>query len=524
MRVLPIGHQTFSELIEKDYLYVDKTESVWRLVNHGKYYFFARPRRFGKSLLLSTLRSYFEGNSDLFKGLFIHQKEKIWTKSPIIHINFGSISYRSGKAVFQKSILFNLNYIAKAYDLTLVESSISDTFQDLVIQLHEKFGKVVILVDEYDKALVDLLENEQQFEDNRAVLNELYGNFKSLDNYLRFVFITGVSRFAKVGIFSGMNNLNDITMDAEFASIVGFTQTELTDNFAPYLQAVQQSFDLPMDQIMKTIKIWYNGFSWDGQTTLYNPFSILNFLSKKVLGNYWFSTGTPTFLMDLIKKQQQLPAEFEGVVVQDLVGSSMRYKTLPLIPLLFQTGYLTIEKTIKNGMEVAYQLNYPNQEVRHSFITFIVAAFVDKDEFYIQADGIKLKNALIAGDTDKFIDLLISFFSDIPSKLHLPAEAYYHSLVYLILRMVGVNMTLEKATNIGFIDGVIELKDKIYIIEFKFATNKRVKNVKTLSKKALRQIKDRKYYEAYTNRDKPIILFGIGFLDKHIDGITEILD
>lgn len=523
MKVLPIGNQTFSKIIENDSLYVDKTKWIWKLVNLHEYYFFARPRRFGKSLLLSTLKSYFEGRKDLFKGLYIHQQEKTWTKYPVIHISFSTISYRSGKAGFQKSILFNLHLIAKSYGVILSENSITDTFQDLVVQLHEKLGQVVILVDEYDKALVDLLEDELQFEDNRDVLNELYGNFKGLDYYLKFVFITGVSRFAKVGIFSGMNNLNDISMDTEFASIVGFTQAELTDNFAPYLQAIQQSFDLPMSEIMATIKIWYNGFSWDGQTTLYNPFSILNFLSKKVLGNYWFATGTPTFLMDLIKKQQQLPAELEGVIVQDLVGSSMRFRTLPLVPLLFQTGYLTIEKVIRNGMEVAYQLNYPNKEVRHSFLTFIVAAFVDKDEFWIQADSIKLKNAIIAGDSDKFIELLVGFFADIPSGLHLPKEAYYHSLVYLILRMVGVDMTLEKATNIGLIDGVIELKDKIYIIEFKFATNKRIKNVKTLSKKALQQIKDRKYYEAYRNRDKPIILFGVGFLNKQIDGITETL-
>ena len=523
MKKLPISIQTFEKIRTEDYLYIDKTKYIYELSQTGTFYLLSRPRRFGKSLLLSTFKSLFEGRSDLFKGLFIHTKIKDWKKHPIIYIDYSLIAYHSGKELFSASLLAYLQAIAQQYKLQIKETIIPNFFTALVRQLHQQYGQVVILVDEYDKPLVDTLTDEAIFQENRTVLNSFYGSIKGLEAHLRFVFLTGVSRFSKVGIFSGMNNLNDITLDTSFASIVGFTQAEVSTHFPQYISALSKEFDLTETQILAHIKDWYNGFSWDGLTRLYNPFSILNLFQKKTFDNYWFSTGTPSFLMKLIKAQKQLPTEFEKIVVSDLRGSSMHYQTLPLYPLLFQTGYLTIEKINKEGIEKNYQLNYPNKEVRQSFLTFILAAFVDKEEFLIQPEVIQLKKALSTGDTQGFISLIQSFIADIPGRLHLPKEAYYHSLVYLLLRLVGMKMLLEKETSKGRIDALLEFPNKVYIIEFKFATNKRIKNIKTLTKQALQQIHDKAYYEPWQGSGKQIILMGIGFLNKVVDGRVEVL-
>lgn len=523
MKNLPIGIQTFEKIIREDYLYIDKTAYVHALTKTGTYYFFSRPRRFGKSLLLSTLKSFFEGREDLFRDLYIHSKVKKWKKHPVIHIDYSLVDYRSDLATFKISLLSYLKSLGQSYDIVIEETLIQNYFRELVIALKKKYGPVVILVDEYDKPLVDMLTNEKRFEENRNVLSGFYGSMKGLDAYLRFVFLTGVSRFAKVGVFSGMNNPDDISLEQQYASMVGFTQTELEKYFQPYLIQLQKEYELSPKELMNHIRSWYNGFSWDSETPLYNPFSILNLFKKKNFDNYWFSTGTPTFLIRLIKEQKQLPAELEQIVVSDLIGSSMNYRTLPLYPLLFQTGYLTIEKIIREGVETSYQLNYPNREVRYSFLTFILASFVEKDEFEVQPEAIHLRKALANEDTERFIILLRSFFADIPARLHLKREAYYHSLVYLLLRLTGLQMTLEKETNKGRIDALIEFPDKVYIIEFKFASNKRIKNVKTLSQQALKQISDRQYYEAWLGKGKKIILFGIGFLDRAIDGRTAIV-
>ena len=523
MKELPLSRQTFSEFIEQDLLYIDKTEWVWKMVREGKYYFLSRPRRFGKSLLLSTLRSFFEGREDLFRGLYIHDKITEWKQHPVIHIDYSSISYRDSVATFHLSLLSYLKSIARQFEVDIQETVPSDFLRELIISLNKEYGKVVVLVDEYDKPLVDVLLNEKRFKENRAVLNNLYGGLKGLDKELRFVFLTGVSRFAKVGIFSGLNNPTDISLDEAFAEVVGFTHEELISNCAEYIAILSERYEVTTTATMQHIKEWYNGFSWDGIARLYNPVSVFNLFQKKIFANYWFSTGTPSFLIDIIKDQKQLPDELEGITVSDLEGGSMNYENMPLFPLLFQTGYLTIEKVVINGFDIEYQLNYPNREVRQSFFLFILAAFVKKDEFVVQPAAIQLRKALEKEDTKGFIKILTSFLADIPGRLHLPREAYYHSLFYLLMRLVGITMILEKETDKGRIDGVIEYEDKVYVIEFKFATNKRIKQIKTLTKQALKQIHTKKYYEPFLGTNKKIILFGIGFLNKQIDGKVEIL-
>lgn len=522
MKKLPISIQTFEKIREADLIYVDKTKFIYNLVSQGTYYFLARPRRFGKSLLLTTLKSFFEGKKELFKGLYIYDKEKDWTVYPVIHIDYSKVEYRDTKEIFISSMVFHLQTIANEYQVTLVEQDIATAFNELVIKLHQKYKqRIVVLVDEHDKPLVDSLTNPETFERNRLILSSLYGTMKGHDDYLRFVMLTGVSRFSKVSVFSGMNNLDDISMNKEYSTMVGFTQSELETYFKDHLSKLAATFSMSVPEILPAIKEWYNGFSFDGVNKLYNPFSILKLFTEFEFRNYWFSTGTPTFLIDLIKKQKQLPEEFEHLKVNDLMGSTQQIKNFPLIPLLYQTGYLTIEKAGRDGLRPHYFLNYPNEEVRYSFLTYITAAFLNKDEFDIQPEGLAIRDALIEENIPKFVEKFQSFLSDIPSRLHIPLEAYYHSLTYLMLRLVGAKCLLEKETDKGRIDAVLELTDKIYIIEFKFAKNTKVKQATTLSRRALKQIKDKKYYEPYLGMGKPVFLLGLGFLEKQLHGRVE---
>ncbi|MEM7375720.1 MAG: AAA family ATPase [Bacteroidota bacterium] len=522
MKELPISIQTFEEIISRQMVYVDKTVFVHSMVTKGKYYFLSRPRRFGKSLLLSTLKAFFQGKRQLFQGLYLHDHIQTWTEYPVIHIDYSRVNYRDGRQVFRQTFLDHLELLAVSYGILLTKTDPATVLEEFVRKLHRQFGQaVVILVDEYDKPLVDMLAQEERFYENREILRGLYGAMKGLDDQLRFVMLTGVSRFTKVGVFSGMNNLQDISMDESYSTMLGFTQAELEDNFQEHLHALGQKFSQSAKDLLAVIQEWYNGFSFDGGQKLYNPFSILSLLIEKQFRNYWFSTGTPTFLLDLIMAKKQLPETFEHLKVNDLTGSAMQLKHLPLIPLLFQTGYLTIERTELDGVRPYYFLNYPNEEVRHSFLTFIAAAFKQKDQFEIQPEALALRDSLLEENVQGFVAHFESFLSDIPARLHLPREAYYHSLVYLMLRIVGAKALLEKETNKGRIDAVLEFPDKIYIIEFKFARQQQVKSPEILSQKALKQIKDNGYVQPYLGQKKRILLLGLGFLDQQLHGRLE---
>jgi len=334
MKKLPISIQTFENIIQEEMIYVDKTKFIYDLTCKGKYYFFARPRRFGKSLLLTTLKSFFLGKKELFKDLYIYEQEKDWTFYPVIHIDYSLVDYSTSLEIFNISLLENLQTIAKEYEIELKNTVIANAFKELILALSKKYNKkVVVLVDEYDKPLVDTLTNKQKFEENRNVLRNLYGTMKGLDGHLRFVMLTGVSRFSKVSVFSGMNNLDDISMNKAYSTLVGFTQTELETYFKDHLAKLATTFSKSVPEILRPVKEWYNGFSFDGINKLYNPFSILKLFTEYQFRNYWFSTGTPTFLIDLIKKQKQLPEEFEHKKVNDLEGSTHQYPSNRKFPI-----------------------------------------------------------------------------------------------------------------------------------------------------------------------------------------------
>lgn len=521
MKKLPLGIQTFEKIRKGNFVYVDKTEYISRLLQRGNYFFYARPRRFGKSLLLSTLKAYFTGKQELFSGLKVKPSEK---RFPMVHLDYSTVECKSGVEVFRKSLIRSFQNIAADFGVTAEGDTVIDVFVELIRGIKKKEGPAVILVDEYDKPLVDLLADETAFFENRSLLQGLYGSIKAMDADLHFVMLTGVSRFAKTGVFSGMNNIEDISLDETFADMTGFSEAELRSNFAPHLAKVRDKFGFSEAELYRLYKSKYNGYSWNGKSTLYNPFSVISSLSEQNFRNYWFSTGTTSFLIDLIKEQQFLPEKLENTETEDLVGNSLDLRNFPIVPLLFQTGYLTIKETYyDDDFRQYYRLDYPNEEVRHAFLTQVSGAFLEESNMSVRTEAKDLREALRDERTEDFLKILRSFFADIPARLHIPKEAYYHSLTYMILRLVGVSSLLEKETDKGRIDAVIEFSDKIYIIKFKFGQKARVKNLETLAKQAITQIQKMQYAEAYQGNGKQVILFGIGFLNKRISGETVVL-
>ena len=513
MKKLPLGIQTFSKIVNKNCLYIDKTKDIYKLITEEDYVFISRPRRFGKSLLLSTLKEIFSGNKELFRGLYIYDKID-WDKFPVIHIDFSLIA-RSNEKVLKASIEDFLDKTAENNKITLKNKFIADKFKELIEEISKSSKrKTIILIDEYDKPIIDHIAAPKTASKNRAILREFYSVLKGCDEYIKFVFITGVSKFSKVSIFSGLNNLFDITIEEGYSSIMGITQEELENYFNDYINFLKKEEKTSRNKLLRKIKCWYDGYSWDGGKRLYNPFSILNLFKSKKFRNYWFASGTTTFLINLIKEHKCEIPEFEGKEVGDTIFDSYDPENLNIYSLMFQTGYLTI-KTIETTDDfIIYTLNYPNKEVRNSFNTYILEAFTENTRDDIEPDIRKLKRALKKDDIEKFITIIKSIFAGIPYNLHMASEGYYHSLFYMILSLMGVKIDMEVLTDKGRIDGVLEFPDKVYIIEFKYG--KPGSNMEKVLESAVRQIEDKKYYEKFIKEEKKIIFLGAGFVDREI--------
>ncbi|MCK4763780.1 MAG: AAA family ATPase [Candidatus Aminicenantes bacterium] len=500
MKKLPLGIQTFSKVIKDNYRYVDKTKEIYHLLESGsQYYFLSRPRRFGKSLLISTLKEIFSGSKELFKNLWIYDKVD-WQKYPVIHFDFSGLEYGSREEL-KNTLEFLVNQNARNYDVELKEKGYDKRFIELIGEL-SKINKVVILVDEYDKPIIDFIDKKEIAAGNRDILRTFYSVIKRADQFLRFALITGVSKFSRVSVFSGLNNLNDITVDDRFAAILGYTEEELQRCFKDEINDLAARLRKNKAEMAKTIKKWYNGYSWDGKSFMYNPLSILMLFSKKQFDNYWFSTGTPTFLVKLLKERNYDISEFEDLPVSSYIFDSYDVDNIEIAPLLFQTGYLTIKEAWTRKEKKWYRLSYPNKEVRESFLTYLFREYTGRD----LAAGTRLlermAEAVEAGDMESFIQQVKSLFASIPYNIFIgDREAYYHSIIYLILRLCGVRVEPEKQTNTGRIDAVIETGQKVYIIEFKIGSEQ----------EALDQIKNKNYHESYLSSDKEIVLMGVGF-------------
>jgi len=513
MKKLPIGIQTFSKMILSNCLYVDKTRHIAELIQSGDYLFLSRPRRFGKSLLVSTLSEIFSGNQQLFQGLFIYDQIE-WQSYPVIVIDFNGISYYDDE-VFKTSLSSFLDSVADEHDVVLSKTYVKDKFAELIKKLSDKtHQKVVILIDEYDKPIVDHINDLEKAAKNREILRNFFGVLKYSDAFLHFVFLTGVSKFSRVSIFSDLNNLRDITFSKQFATLLGYTQPEFESYFDQYIQTLCFEFGLKKAQLLAKIKTWYDGYSWNGKDKVYNPFSILNLFAEQQFDNYWFASGTPTFLMQLIKQTAYEPTVFENKKVSKIVFDSYNLENINVFALLFQTGYLTITQIDKKARTLQYVLNYPNFEVKEAFITYLFESFTKNRLEAIQPAAEDLRTYLEVENLEAFMNLIRALFAKIPYPLHIEQEAYYHSLFYMILVLMGVEIDLEVLTDKGRIDGVLALADKIYIIEFKYG--KAGTKMSSLTNQAIQQIKDKNYGERFLNESRPRLLLGVGFVEKKI--------
>ncbi len=511
VKKLPIGIQTFRDIIENDYLYIDKTQYIFSLVKSGKgAYFFSRPRRFGKSLLLSALEEIFLGNKELFKGLWIYDSEYNWKKYPVIRIDY---STQKSETVDQlkKAMIYDLDRIAFQYKLVLTEESYELRFKELIHKLSDSFGKVVILIDEYDKPIIDWLEKPDLAKEMRSVLKGFFSVLKGNDANIRFLLLTGVSKFSKAGVFSDLNQLEDITLRDEYSSMLGIAEEELLQYFQGEIKTFAEKEKTTEDVLIEKIRFWYNGFRFSpGGTSVYNPFSTLLLFSSKRFSHHWFETGTPSFLVNLILTNNydimKIPLELE-----EIAFSVYEIENLSLAPLLIQTGYLTIKDYDKETM--VYTLDYPNFEVKKAFLNYIMDR-IGKGNPSSSA-VLDLVKAFNEGDIDRCMEILREVFINIDYDIQIHNEKYYQTVFYLIFTLLGLKIFTEVKTNLGRIDAAAESRSSVYIFEFKLNGTK---------EEALTQIRTKKYYEKYLNRNKPVFLIGAEFRNKNIgDYIIETL-
>jgi len=505
---LPLGVQDFETMRTENFVYVDKTEHIFKLIAPAQaFYFMSRPRRFGKSLLVSTLGYLFQGRRDLFKGLWINKNSDWnWGKFPVVKIDFNGIDYNNAEEL-RKGLLDRIFEISKTYGVELTSTQLSRCFANLIKELHSKYKQnVVILVDEYDKPLISHLgKGDKDLEiakENRDVLKQFFGVLKEQDvsGALRLVFITGVSKFSRVSLFSDLNNLRDLSMNTQFSTFLGYTDEELEKYFMSYIGSLAKYLKVSNGECLMELQAWYNGYRFTRRADkVYNPFSILNVLQDKEFKNYWFETGTPSFLVNLIKENDYPIPSIEKLTLPEESFTTYDLETLDLEPLLFQTGYITIQDLD----EIMFELSYPNQEVKVSFLSYLYKHFSLVKDTQLKNRYKLISRYLRNGEIENFIELVNSILAAIPYNLIAnQAESYYHSLFYLMLSASGVLVLTEILTSQGRIDIAVEFKDKVYIVELKCNQS---------AEKAIAQIIAKKYADKYKASGRDIILIGINF-------------
>ena len=494
IRKLPVGIQDFTKLREENFLYVDKTALVYPI-------FLSRPRRFGKSLLLSTLEAYFLGRKEVFKGLAIEQLEKDWKVYPVLHLSLNAQYYEDKRSLEQ---VFEVHFIEweKQYGKTDKEVGYAGRFMQIIRQACEKTGeKVVVLIDEYDKPLLRTLFNDDLQDVYREMLTGFYTVLKDADRYLRFVFITGVTKFSQLGVFSNLNQLMDISMNPVYANICGLTRQEIEHTFTPDVKAVGEMNGLTFEQTMNELTRRYDGYRFTQIKTegLYNPFSILNVFSSRVFQSYWFATGTPTMLVDILKKTDYDLRKLDGIEVPAAALTDYRMDFHNPVPIIYQSGYLTIKEydLLKNF----YVLGYPNAEVEYGWLNFITPYYTPMSEanapFYIG----KFWDELREGDVDSFMERLRAFFA---YELNDKTERHYQEIFYIVFKLLGqyVDVDVEVRSARGRADAVVKTTDYIYVFEFKLNGS---------VDEALRQIDDRGYLIPYAADGRQLVKVGASF-------------
>ena len=495
MKKLPLSRQDFKELILDNCIYIDKTQLIYRLITQGFEYFYSRPRRFGKSLLVSTLREIFRGNREIFKGLWIYDKID-WEEHPVIEIYFNTLDYKN--IGLNMGISKELDRIAKRNNIQTTENSIALKFKE-IIEILGQNKKVTILIDEYDKPIIDYLDNIPQAEENREILKNFYSVIKGSEQYIRFLFITGVSKFSKVSIFSDLNHLTDITLDETYNELTGITKTELKQYFSEYVQLLQEKYKFTYPDIFQALEDEYLGYSWNGIDFVYNPYCLLNVLSTKSLQDFWYQSGTPTFLVKLIKKSNYTAFDIRNKKVTTGLLDKYVVSDLTILPLLFQTGYLTIKNwDLRTNL---LTLDFPNREVERSFSLHLLAEFNGKKSDKTESLLADLTDALNENDIEYFVQNLNILLESLTYIQVEKKENYFHSIFYLVVKLLGFIVDTEILTIRGRIDCVIKTETHIYIIEFKMDT----------AQTALEQIKEKQYHVKYLDDKRQIRLMGIAF-------------
>jgi len=518
-RKLPIGVQSFEKLRRDDYLYIDKTSFLWQLVQVSSPYFLSRPRRFGKSLFLSTLAAYFRGQKELFKDLYLEKAEEeqasqegreAWQAYPVLYLDFNTENYNDENSMH--TILHtHLSQWEKQYEADTSEQTFSSRFKGIIQRAYHQTGKqVVILVDEYDKPLLQTMGiNEELNEQYRDTLKAFYSVIKTCDEYIRFSFLTGVTKFSKISIFSDLNNLRDISMEKQYAGLCGITQTELETNFQPDIQVLADEQDLTYQEALAALKQWYDGYLFHpAGEGMYNPFSLLSAFVKKEIKSYWFSTGTPTFLVNFLKEAHYYIPDLDGMVELDEEGlQTYRAVAQDALPILFQAGYLTIKKYISDVR--LYRLGFPNDEVRYGFLHNLLPAYSDVPFGQTGVWVGRFVQDIRKGNVDGFMERMQAIIASIPydnftdKNLKL-REQNYQTAVYLVFALMGQFVQTEVHSATGRADCVVTTADSIYIFEFKLFGN-------GTAEEALAQIKKNGYAEQYKADGKKIVLIGAGF-------------
>ena len=499
MKPLTTSVYTFSNLIEGGFLYVDKTAGIHELLRPAfAQYFLARPRRFGKSLLVSTLKAIFQGKRELFDGLAIVGTNYDWKPYPVIHLDMGD--RQAGTATMLETSLRDcVDEQAHVFKTDLVKGTAAARFRELVLKLVERDGKVVILVDEYDKPLLGQL-GQPGVREIQAALKAFYGVIKSTEAAQRFVLVAGVSKFSKVSIFSDLNNLTDLTMNRSAATLLGYTQGELEANFPEHIAALAVALGKSREETLAELRDWYNGYRFHPEAeTVYNPVSVMKCFYECEFKNYWFETGTPRFLVDLLKDQ---PVSLGDLNVPETAFSAYEPDRLEPLPLLVQTGYLTVKSAEIRGSVRIYELGFPNQEIEQSFSYWLAQGFACLPAQEMSSALQRLVRALDAGDVSDMLETLKTFFAQVPNTITLKQEKYYQTIFFTVFTLIGAMIEAEVSTNIGRIDAVVRTKTDIFIFEFKLHGT---------AEDALRQIREKQYAAPYRDDPRKVTLVGAAF-------------
>lgn len=502
----PIGIQNFEKIRKGGYTYVDKTAQIYRLITTGTYFFLSRPRRFGKSLFVSTLEAYFKGKKELFKGLAIENLEKEWIEHPVLHLDLGGISYDS-KEVLDKVINDNLSRWEAEFDEPPTSDVPGLRFRKVIEAAFRKTGqKVVILIDEYDKPIVDNIGKSELVESYKYTLQGFYSVMKVMDGHIRFGFLTGVSKIGKISVFSGLNNLKDISATNEYTDICGISEAELHNYFDKSVEQLGQANGLSKEECYLKLKDMYDGYHFTHNSVgVYNPFSLLNAFSDKEFREYWFATGTPTLLINVLKYTSfDVTTLSDNVVISATTMDGMNDFVNRPVPLFFQTGYLTIKEYDREYRE--YRLGFPNDEVKNGFLNFIYSYYVPVNPAEGNTTTGKLARALKAGEPERFMTILESLFANTTYQIQGDSEKNFQYAMYIIMELLGEHVQAERSTSNGRIDLLLQTKDYIYIIELK---------IDNTADAALQQIEEKGYAKPFANDSRKIFKIGVSFSTKN---------